>query len=585
MLPRKIRRLERRLEFQKNRYLQTLNRRLLFGLIFLASLIAAAFYPKLVLLRLAAFLISPAAFFFYARRSGRLKRHMRDLESLKDFYRRQLDRQNGAAPVISPKPLATPPSPLINDLDLFAPHSLFHQIDETFTSRGQSRLVEWMLAQQTDAGEIRRRQKRVGALAAHHWPLTRLVLLGRGMSDLLSSQSHLEDFVQRPFLEDSFARDYKILMGLFALSVAGIVQYVFLEFWSPAIFISLHFFYFLYASAQLKLSLTRANDLSIHLGQLIPIFRKLETAAFAKLEDDILSNTRKLAPTARLKSINFIASALSIQAHPVVYLAINAFLPWSFFFTARLDRQRRKIAEVIQPCLDELATLEALTSLALLYRYQTRTFPALAEKPDFQARGMYHPLINRKHVVKNDFVLKKDGRLNLITGSNMAGKSTFLRTIGINQVLLQMGAPVFADSYVSFPFRLATSIRVSDSLESGFSYFYSEVLRLKEILEGSRRTEPLLYLIDEIFRGTNNRERLEGSRALLSELAKTGGIGFVSTHDLELTHLAENNPRIVNYHFRDDISDHELVFSYKIHEGPCPTTNALKIMAKAGLPI
>ena len=173
----------------------------------------------------------------------------------------------------------------------------------------------------------------------------------------------------------------------------------------------------------------------------------------------------------------------------------------------------------------------------------------------------------------------------LMTGSNMSGKSTFLRTIGINQVLANMGAPVFASSFTTFPFRLRSCIRVSDSIEQGFSYFYAEVQRLKSVLSDADREPPVLYLIDEIFRGTNNRERLVGSQSVIKHLIGTPAIGFVTTHDLELTQIADANPQAHNYHFKDEARDNQMFFSYQLQDGPSPTTNALKIMKQAGLPI
>jgi DNA mismatch repair ATPase MutS len=169
----------------------------------------------------------------------------------------------------------------------------------------------------------------------------------------------------------------------------------------------------------------------------------------------------------------------------------------------------------------------------------------------------------------------------------MSGKSTFLRTLGVNLVLAFSGGPVDAANFETAFFRLHTCIRISDSITSGISHFYAEVKCLKSLmntLEGSHNL-PLLYLIDEIFQGTNNRERLIGSRAFIRALAGQEGVGLISTHDLELSHLAEEIPSLHNSHFEDSVSDGRLLFDYHIQPGPSPTTNALKIMALEGLPI
>ena len=169
----------------------------------------------------------------------------------------------------------------------------------------------------------------------------------------------------------------------------------------------------------------------------------------------------------------------------------------------------------------------------------------------------------------------------------MSGKSTFLRTLGVNLRLAYVGGPVDATALNMIPLRLFTCIQISDSLSNGISYFYAEVQRLKKLLEALEKedTYPLFFLIDEIFRGTNNRERRIGSRAYVQSLIQGRGVGVISTHDLELVKLADEVPGIRNFHFREDVQAERMVFDYHLRPGPCPTTNALKIMQLEGLPV
>ena len=169
----------------------------------------------------------------------------------------------------------------------------------------------------------------------------------------------------------------------------------------------------------------------------------------------------------------------------------------------------------------------------------------------------------------------------------MSGKSTFLRTLGINLCLAQAGAPVCAGLFEWTWVRLATCIRVDDSLEAGLSFFYAEVKRLKSLLDATadRSNAPVVFLIDEIFKGTNNRERLIGSRAYISALSQGNGFGLVTTHDLELTDLDKTVPGLRNAHFQETVAAGALQFDYKLRPGPCPTTNALRIMELEGLPV
>jgi DNA mismatch repair ATPase MutS len=271
--------------------------------------------------------------------------------------------------------------------------------------------------------------------------------------------------------------------------------------------------------------------------------------------------------------------------------------PWDFWIAAIIARYREHMARLLPVWLNSFHNLEALISLgAFTAQNPDYTFPEICveAQPVFEAQGLGHPLLPYERKICNDFHLATLGELSIITGSNMAGKSTFIRTIGVNLCLAYAGGPVNATFWRSLPFRLYTCIRISDSLGDGFSYFYAEVKRLKGLLEAISpdgysnnrvQSQPLLYLIDEIFRGTNNRERMIGSRAYVKALIGAKGIGVIATHDLELVHLAEIYSQVLNFHFRDEVQEGKLVFDYLIRPGPSPTTNALKIMQIEGLPV
>jgi energy-coupling factor transporter ATP-binding protein EcfA2 len=212
-----------------------------------------------------------------------------------------------------------------------------------------------------------------------------------------------------------------------------------------------------------------------------------------------------------------------------------------------------------------------------------------------EASHMGHPLLPRKSRVTNSVQWTAADRLVLLTGSNMSGKSTFLRTIGINAILHNIGAPVCATQFRAPVLQLLCAIRVDDALEAGTSYFYAEVKRLAALLRnvtqaessGSREDSLPLYLIDEIFRGTNNRERFLGSLYVIRGFLETSSIGIVTTHDLSLTQLQQMDSvgRVRNMHFRETVESARLQFDYMLRSGPCPTTNALRIMHAEGLPV
>jgi DNA mismatch repair ATPase MutS len=299
-------------------------------------------------------------------------------------------------------------------------------------------------------------------------------------------------------------------------------------------------------------------------------------------------------------------AAAGLQRNPLLHFLLNALLPWDFWVSHRLAERKQKLAGVLPGWLHIWFELEALSSLATFaYLNPDYTFADLQPPgagPLLVAQEVGHPLIPHAQRVGNDFRIGRRGELAIVTGSNMAGKSSFLRTMGVAVRLGLVGTAIPAHSLALQPLRLFTSIQVQDSLADGFSFFYAEVSRLRALLDALPQGEtPLLYLIDEIFRGTNNRERLLGSRAYVRALVNANdrqqgvghgvghevghGVGLIATHDLELTSLAEETPTITNYHFRDDVENGRMVFDYKLRPGPCPTTNALRVMALAGLPV
>jgi hypothetical protein len=370
------------------------------------------------------------------------------------------------------------------------------------------------------------------------------------------------------------------LFGLYVLTGASSILFSF-----PLPIGAVWFAYFVVSMMSLNRyseGFGRIQALGLQLEALIPLFSRLErwdTRARERFAPSLAASPL----TVKLKSLNRQAGFLSIQTHPLVNVLINGVIPWNYFFLARAEVIRRGLSDRWNQTTRELHELEVLGSLAVLHRFQSRVFPLVTDEVVFQVIGLRHPLIRRERNVANDFELEKGKRLILITGSNMSGKSTFLRTVGVNQTLALMGAPVFADKMTTFRLPVGSCIRVSDSVRDGVSYFYAETLRLKDILKDAQSGS--LYLIDEMFRGTNNRERLIGSQAIVGALLKTSSIGFISTHDLELTLLEEKHSQLQNWHFRDDIDESGIRFSYKIHPGPCPTTNALKIMNSLGLPV
>lgn len=503
---------------------------------------------------------------------------------------------------LPPAAIPTPRSdhPLELDLDLIGERSLHRLIDTCASREGSARLRDWLATETPDPLRIRQRQALVRELV--RLPVFRdklrlsAILSSGGRSRRWESARLLGWMAQfaPPAGIDAWRIGLTILAGinivLFALTALASAP--------PLWRISLSAYTLAYVWWVLRLGDPFSVALALRdpLHDLQAVFEHLETTryrdypALDALRAPFLAPDQR--PSAQLARVSRVLSAASVRHNPPFWMLLSLILPWDLYVINWLDRSRAALVDLLPQWLDVWFDLEALSALAALaYLNPEYVFPDLAEPdaplPVLEARALGHPLIPDQERVCNDFTLAQPGDLAMITGSNMSGKSTFLRTLGVNLCLAYAGGPVAAQQFRTIPLRLFTCIRVTDSVTDGISYFYAEVKRLKQLLNAldADHLFPLLYLIDEIFRGTNNRERLIGSRAYIRALVGQRGVGALSTHDLELIHLADDMAAIHNYHFEEHIADGRMTFDYQLRSGPCPTTNALKIMQMEGLPV
>lgn len=284
-----------------------------------------------------------------------------------------------------------------------------------------------------------------------------------------------------------------------------------------------------------------------------------------------------------IASLKTIKEALLIRHNPLVYGLLCGLFSYNLFLYLAYTRWNDRYAERINVWLDAVALMEALLSLSVIGQLkETSCMPKLFEckEPKISLTQMKHPLLAEEAMVDNDALL--EGELRVITGSNMSGKTTYLRCVGVNLVLAYAGACVCASQAKLSMMRLFTSMRIKDDMSEGVSTFYAEVLRIKHMVDYSRTGQPMLALIDEIFKGTNSADRIVGAKGVLTALLKDWVIAMVSTHDFELCNM-EENPRVVNYHFDEYFEDEKLKFEYRLKKGPCTTTNALHILKMAGI--
>ncbi|MDQ1707234.1 MAG: hypothetical protein QOJ88_445 [Pyrinomonadaceae bacterium] len=492
--------------------------------------------------------------------------------------------------------------PFAADLDVTGPRSLHRLLDNAVTKEGSARLKSWLLSTQPDPVVIRKRQESVQKLTTYSLFRDKLQMHARLASGNLSGQAEQWDstllvkWLDQPVNGKSLLGTVKLLgvlaaanLTLLLLNSFGVLP----PLW-PLAFIP-------YVSVMIakQARLGRAWGEALELEKLLRRFRFV----FQYLESEKQRRRPGLteicapfldkqnSPARELRRVGRMAGALGMRTNALLWLLLNALVPWDFYFTYRLELLKKDLAQLLPVWLDAWYELEALNSLANFAQLNpSYTFPEIdSELAGYEAERLGHPLIKREAKVCNDFELKQQGnQIAILTGSNMAGKSTFVRTVGINLCLAYAGAPVAAARLRVSPFRMFTCIKVSDSVQDGISYFYAEVKRLRALLESAEAPDdrPFLFLIDEIFRGTNNRERHLGGRAFLRALSRHAtAVGIIATHDLELTKLTDEITGLANFHFRDEVANGRMVFDYRLRPGPCTTTNALEIMRIEGLPV
>lgn len=487
--------------------------------------------------------------------------------------------------------------PFGNDLDIIGQHSLLQLMNTSTYQGGTDRLAQYLLETNPKIDAIEERQAIVKELTTMPQFRDRLHLLAElHKQQELENDWTLEQLILH--LQQSQEKNYRTsLLLLGGLSAANIIlgALYFLGLINPYVIFTwlIYLVVYNFNSEKIHGLFEESNQLEKLLSRFNAILYFLET--FPYKSDSHLKKfckpfwESKDSPSKYVKRIIRIASAASSQQSEIIWALLNFFVPWDLYFSQKLSSYKKEVAPLLSEWVEEFYELEAYCSMAnyaWLHPDYTFANPDPQADAPFKATDLGHPLIPRKNKVTNDVRIGKKGDILLITGSNMAGKSTFLRTTGINLALCFAGAPVNASSLQTIPFRIFSSINITDSLDNGISHFYAEVKRLRRLLDclEDKKETPLFFMVDEIYRGTNNRERLQGSKAFLQKVAGRNGIGLVSTHDLELAQLEQEIPELTNWHFAETIENGKMSFAYKLKSGPCPSTNALKIMEMEGLP-
>ena len=536
-------------------------------------------------------LILITAFVVIAVLHGRLLRLVAARTRAIKFYEQGLARLNGtwAGSGATGERFLEASDPCARDLDLFGRASLFELLCTARTRAGEETLARWLLAP-APPDEVRTRQAAAIDLSPRVRFRENLSLTGEDLA-LGVRPGRLADWGKA---KDTFASGMIPILAM-VLAVAWIVSVVA---WQLG-----------FASDLLVFAITVANLIVSHrfrlrLGEAVHAAEEagrdllLLSQVLMAFEDQAFTSPKLLQLQAQLRAEGMPPSrAMAKLGRLVDYLedahnfVVRIFDPVIFYrlqLVLAIEKWRRRFGPSLLQWLDAVGELEALAALgAYTYEHPEDVFPEFAEDaPFFEAEALAHPLIARERAVVNDLRLDRDLQLIILSGPNMAGKSTFLRGIGVNAVLAQSGAPVRAAKLKMSPLTVTASICVLDSLEGGISRFYAEIHRLKQIMDLTTGPVPVLFLLDELLSGTNSHDRLIGTRSIVTKLVERGAVGLVSTHDLALTAIPQQiGSKAINCHFEDHLDEGQLQFDYKLYPGIVQTSNALPLMRSIGLEV
>ncbi len=485
------------------------------------------------------------------------------------------------------KEFIDPAHPNSIDMDIFGPYSFFQYANRTTTSMGKKRLAEY-LTTVADKPEILARQEAIAELQDQlEW---RQKFRAHGMSteDAPEHLEQLKSWLAQPDFIQSNSMYKAGLIIAPILAIIGLFVWIFYWPWYFAMVFFLPAFYLLRTTLdqvnQTHLQTTNAGETLAYYAYLI---EHLEDKHFQSDKLQSLSSaldTDAKKASARLKRLSYIIHQLNLRNNPFVII-LNIFALWDLQWVLRLEKWKSEQRDDLPQWFAALAEFEALLSFATVYYNRPDwVFPEITEQSLFDATSLGHPLISPKERVPNDIQIPTAGHIKLVTGSNMAGKSTFLRTVGLNMVLAMAGAPVCAKK-LSLPIlELYSSMRTQDALHESTSSFYAELKRLKIIIEAVEEKPNIFFLMDEILKGTNSNDRHTGSKALITQLIKSKGSGIIATHDLELGAMAESaDGAIENLCIEVAVENGKLIFDYKLKPGVSQSFNATLLMREMGI--
>lgn len=489
------------------------------------------------------------------------------------------------------KEYVNPEHPYSFDLDIFGRRSLFQSINRTCTFFGKNRLAKWLQNHLHEKTSIEKRQEMVREISEHTLFREQFRVAGLVHHGQSSDGEKIQAWSQSPaqYLHAGWVKAFiwgvPVINSLLLItSLAG---------WTSFSWLGLSFGIFLVLSFGI---IKRATYIQETYGkQLKSLNGYARLIALAKAENWKSAGMQELmerfnlngqSPIQALQQLSKELDRLDLRNNQFLYVLLEGSIFFQLQEIVRIERWKVRYGQHISEWLETVGELDALCSLGTFaYNHPQYTYPELTEKPFcFLATQMGHPLMPASQCVKNDATIPLRPFFLIITGANMAGKSTYLRTIGVNYLLACIGAPVCCERLKLYPNQLITSLRTSDSLSDNESYFFAELKRLKRIIDLLNQGQQLFIILDEILKGTNSMDKQKGSFDLIRQFMQLKANGIIATHDLLLGSLIKQFPEeIRNYCFEADIKENELTFSYKLREGVAQNMNACFLMKKMGI--
>lgn len=477
--------------------------------------------------------------------------------------------------------------PFASDLDIFGRNSLFQMINSTKTKFGRAKLSQMLnLNAIPSREEILKKQEAINELGKKVEWRQRLEVKSTIKKSGTKDINELLDWANG---KSEIKPLFKIVPYLFiAITMISIVLVV-LKVLPISYVILVFMINYLVVKILtkdlvqiIKLFDKHKKDIEAYTNLLILIeSENFDSVLLKELKNKMTSSGKSCV--GEMKALKKLVDWLGDSSSNAYYLLLNITVLSDTFILRNLEEWRRLNGHKLEAWLNVMGEFEALSSISnLSFDFDEWSYPTISNLDVVEGINIGHPMLGERAVV-NSFTLNHDSKVALITGSNMSGKSTFLRTIGLNLLLSYIGAPTCSNGFTCGVFSIYTCMRTKDNLEESISSFYAEILRIKILIEAAKNGEKVFFLLDEIFKGTNSKDRHEGAQVLINQLVNNNAMGLVSTHDLELCDLEKTKKWIKNYNFQEYYEKNNIKFDYKLREGRSKTQNAVHLMKLAGI--